>query len=96
MVASAFLTLTAVSFVQIPLQNLVGTVLNSFLSLPDMMKWLALAGIPQILLSGLVQEAAKLIPVIAWWLSRRKEVDPRHGLLAGVVAGLGFGVFEAV
>jgi RsiW-degrading membrane proteinase PrsW (M82 family) len=59
------------------------------------MRWILLAGIPQILLSGLVQEGAKLVPVVAYWRRSGKNIDPRLGLAIGAVAGAGFGIFEA-
>lgn len=60
------------------------------------MSWLLLAGIPQILLSGLVQEGAKLTPVVIYWWRQGRNIDPKLGLAIGAIAGLGFGVFEAV
>lgn len=93
---SAFLTWTAIAFVQIPLQNLTGQLLLSFCDMATLTRWLLLAAIPQILLSGLVQEAAKLVPVIFYWWHNGKNFTPRFGLIAGAVSGAGFGVFEAV
>ena len=96
MIASAFLTLAAVSFIQIPLQNLAGQALIALFSQQTLISWFPLVAIPQVLLSGLVQEASKLAPVVLWGLQKgREEIDPRLGLLAGAVAGFGFGVFEA-
>jgi len=59
-------------------------------------QWLLLAGIPQILLSGLVQEGAKLVPVVFYWRAHQRGFSPRFGLIAGAVSGAGFGVFGAV
>ena len=59
------------------------------------MRWILLAGIPQILLSGLVQEGSKLVPVVVYWRRSGKNIDPRLGLAIGAVAGAGFGIFEA-
>ena len=59
------------------------------------MSWLLLAGIPQIFISGLVQEGAKLVPVVAYWWRKGRSIDPKLGLAIGAVAGAGFGVFEA-
>ena len=58
--------------------------------------WLLLAGIPAVLLSGLVQEGSKLVPVVIYWWRKGRSIDPRLGLVIGAVAGLGLGVFEAV
>ena len=54
-----------------------------------------LAGIPQILLSGLVQEKAKLVPVVICWWRRDKNIAPKLGLAIGAVAGVESGIFEA-
>ncbi|MCX6011497.1 MAG: PrsW family glutamic-type intramembrane protease [Chloroflexi bacterium] len=53
-------------------------------------------GIPTIVLSGLVQEGSKLVPVVFYWWRKGRKIDPKTGLIIGAVAGLGFGVFEAV
>jgi len=95
LVVSATLTLIAVVFIQIPLQLLVGQTLHQFWSQEIIMSWLLLAGMPQILLSGLVQEGAKLVPIVIWWWSEDRSIAPKMGLTIGAVAGAGFGVFEA-
>ncbi|MFC1901758.1 YhfC family glutamic-type intramembrane protease [Chloroflexota bacterium] len=93
---SAALSLAAVSFVQIPLQVLVGQALGSFWGQDVIYDWLLLASIPQILLSGLVQEGAKMVPMVVWWWRRGKDITPRLGLAIGAIAGAGLGIFEAV
>ncbi len=93
---SAILAWTAVAFIQIPLQYLTGQALNHFWSQEVLTRWILLAGIPQILLSGLVQEGAKLAPIVTYWWRSDRNIDPKLGLAIGAVAGLGFGVFEAV
>jgi RsiW-degrading membrane proteinase PrsW (M82 family) len=93
---SALLSLIAVSFIQIPLQYLVGQALGQFWSQEALMRWLLLAGIPQILLSGLVQEGSKMVPVVLWWIGEGRTLAPKMGLAIGAVAGAGLGVFEAV
>ena len=93
---SAFLSLAAVTFIQIPLQVWTGQALNYFWSQEILMRWLLLAGIPAVLLSGLVQEGSKLVPVVTYWWRKGRNIDPKLGLAIGAVAGLGFGVFEAV
>ena len=95
-VASAFLALLAVVFVQIPLQHYVGVALMHFWSQETLMNWLLLAGIPTILLSGLVQEGAKMVPMVFWWWRSGRNISPRLGLDIGAIAGAGFGIFEAV
>jgi len=94
--SSAFLSLVAVTFVQIPLQVWTGQALNNFWSQEVLMRWLLLAVIPGILYSGLVQEGSKLVPVVTYWWRKGRSIDPKLGLAIGAVAGLGLGVFEAV
>ena len=93
--SSAILTLAAVSFIQIPLQYWTRQALNHFWSQEVLTPWLLLHLIPQTLLSGLVQEGSKLVPVVAWWWRKGRNIDPKLGLAIGAVAGLGFGIFEA-
>lgn len=93
---SALLTLLAVTFAQIPLQWWTSQALNHFWSQDVLSDWLLLVGIPTILLSGLVQEGAKLVPIAFYWWRKGRRIDPKMGLIIGAVAGLGFGVFEAV
>ncbi|MFC1950350.1 hypothetical protein ACFLWD_01640 [Chloroflexota bacterium] len=92
---SVLLTWVAVAFIQIPLQFWSGQALNHFWSQGTLMRWLLLAGIPTVLLSGLVQEGAKLVPVVVYWWRKGKNIDPKLGLTIGAVAGLGLGIFEA-
>jgi len=96
LVGSAILSVAAVSFIQIPLQVLVGQALGHFWSQEILISWILLAGIPQILLSGLVQEGAKMVPMVVWWWRNDRNIDPRLGLAIGAVAGAGLGIFEAV
>jgi len=95
LVISAILSLAAVTFIQIPLQMWAGQALNHFWSQEVLMRWLLLAGMPIILLSGLVQEGSKLMPVVVYWWRKGRNIDPKLGLAIGAVAGAGFGVFEA-
>ncbi|MFC2014807.1 PrsW family glutamic-type intramembrane protease [Chloroflexota bacterium] len=96
MITSIILTWTSVAFIQIPLQFWSGQALGYFWTQDVIMNWILLAGIPQILLSGLVQEGGKLLPIIFYWWRNDKEISPQMGLAIGVIAGLGFGVFEAI
>jgi len=95
-VGSAMLSLLAITYVQIPLQFWVGQALGHFWPQEVLINWLLLVGIPQILLSGLVQEGAKMVPMVAWWWHSGRRLDPRTGLIIGAVAGAGLGIFEAV
>ena len=92
--SSAFFTLAAVCFIQIPLQTWTGQALGHFWSQEVLIRWILLAAIPQIFLSGLVQEGAKLVPVVVYWQRSDRNIDPKLGLVIGAVAGAGFGIFE--
>jgi len=93
---SAVLTWTAISFLQFSLQSWTNQALVYFLGLESYMGWILVASIPSILLSGLVQEGAKLVPVVSRWLYNNRNMNARTGLILGAIAGAGFGVFEAV
>jgi RsiW-degrading membrane proteinase PrsW (M82 family) len=93
---SAVLTWAACCFVQAPLQSWTNQALVYFLGQETYMGWLLVASIPSILLSGLVQEGAKLVPVVSRWLNNNRNMNARTGLIVGAIAGAGFGVFEAV
>jgi len=88
---SAFFTLAAVCFIQIPLQTWTGQALGQEILIRRML----LATIPLILLSGLVQEGAKMVPVVVYWWRGGKNIDPKLGLAIGAVAGAGFAILEA-
>jgi RsiW-degrading membrane proteinase PrsW (M82 family) len=96
LIVSAFLTWAAIAFVQIPLQTWSGQALLYFWNQFTILKWLLLASIPNILLSGLVQEGAKMVPVVFFWLGNHRHLDTKTGLIAGAIAGAGFGIFEAI
>ena len=93
---SALLTWTAVCFLQSSLQSWTNLALAHFLGQETYMGWLLVATIPSILLSGLVQEGAKLVPVVTGWLRNNRNMNAKTGLVIGAIAGAGFGVFEAV
>lgn len=95
-ITSAFITLLAMTFVQIPLQYYIGKGIVAAWSTNTISDWLLLVGIPSILVSGLVQEGAKMVPIVFWWLQSDKKITPKEGLIIGAMAGAGIGVFEAV
>ncbi|MFC1872952.1 PrsW family glutamic-type intramembrane protease [Chloroflexota bacterium] len=95
LLGSALVTWTAISFIQLPLQNYLGQWLVELLGL-KIMTWLLIAGIPTILIGGLTQEAAKMLPAILFRMKNRQMFTPGTGLMLGAMIGIGFGVFEAV
>ena len=59
---SAILTWTAIAFVQGPLQSWYSQALNHFWDQTTIGQWMLLAGIPLVLLSGLVQDSIQTGP----------------------------------
>ncbi len=94
-VFSAFFTLLAVVFIQVPLRWWIGEGITSYWDNQTIYDWLLLVGLPQLIISGLVQEGAKMVPMVAWWWRAGKTITPRMGLAIGALAGAGFGIFEA-
>jgi RsiW-degrading membrane proteinase PrsW (M82 family) len=94
LVISAFLTLAAIAFIQVPLQSLIGNALIRVWGSPTVIDWILLTAIPGILLSGFVQEGAKMVPQVVFWLGQGKKLSPQMGLCLGAVAGAGYGIFE--
>ena len=95
LVGSAFLTMAAVCFIQNPLVNSIyqQPILSWLWSHEVLARLIFLAGIP--LLKGLIQEGAKLLPVVVWWRRSSKNLDPKLGLAIGAVAGAGFAILGA-
>lgn len=89
-VCSAILTLAAISFIQYPLQ----TWLHDAIGLPPLMPWPLHVGILATLITGLVQEGAKLLVPLAYFKLKRPE-GAKLALIIGAIAGAGFGIFEA-
>ena len=87
LVGTAFLTLAALCFIQIPLQNETARALSHLWSSDTLMRWILLAYIPIILLSGLVQEGAKLVLVVVYWWRKGKEYRPQAGTHCGCSGG---------
>jgi RsiW-degrading membrane proteinase PrsW (M82 family) len=91
----AIITLLAVSFIQIPIRNAIGKDMAELLTEENIIRSLLLNGIPIVIVAGLVQEGAKLISPVIYWLLKKRTVDPKFMLIVGAVAGAGFGIFEA-
>ncbi|MFC1949309.1 hypothetical protein ACFLW0_03960, partial [Chloroflexota bacterium] len=92
---SAFLSWMVVAFIQIPLQYWSNQAIEYIWGQRIYMQYLLLAGIPGILVSGLVQEGSKLVPVVIYWWRSGRNISPGLGLALGAVAGAGLGIFEA-
>ena len=94
-IISAFLTWTCIAFIQVPLKNWTSELMLMFWSEQSLQNSIVFSGMPATLISGLVQEGAKLLPVVLFWWLFKRRMDAQTGLIAGAVAGAGFGIFEA-
>jgi RsiW-degrading membrane proteinase PrsW (M82 family) len=82
-------------WIQVPLQSWVGNSLVNWLGQDTVMNNIFLTAVPIILLSGIVQEGAKMIPTVIYWFYKGRSIDPKLGLTVGAMAGAGFGILEA-
>ncbi len=96
MAVSAILTLLAIAFIQVPLQILTQQLTGMAFDQATIVKWLYFLGIPIVLLSGLVQEGAKMLPMVFIWQRADRDISPVVGIVLGAAAGAGFGIFEAM
>jgi RsiW-degrading membrane proteinase PrsW (M82 family) len=95
MVSSAFLTILALVFVYYPLRYYIDKAMSHYWNALTMYDWWLLSGLPYIIVSALVQEGAKMLPMVAWWWRSGRNIDPRLGLAIGAMAGAGYGIFES-
>ena len=95
---SAILTWATVSFIQLPLQVWMKDAMVHWWNPQTLStaKFLLLSYIPIVLIAGIVQEAAKIAPVFFFRQRSKNDFTPQFGLIAGAVAGAGFGIFEAI
>ena len=84
-----------IAFIQVPLQLRANQALLHFWDRATLQQWVLLAGIPAVLLAGLVQEGLKLVPPLIY-MKRKQPISNRTAIVIGAVAGAGFGIFEAV
>jgi RsiW-degrading membrane proteinase PrsW (M82 family) len=95
-VVEALLSVVAITFVQIPLQSWAHQAMVSIWGEGEVIAWMTLAGVPLVLVSGLVQEGAKMVPMAFWWWRQDRNISPKQGLAIGALAGAGLGIFEAL
>lgn len=95
MVGSALVTVLASALIQVPLNEIFQSLLGLFWSQETLNSHTLLSGLPSVLVGGLVLEGAKIMPVIMLWKRSGRTLNTLAGLLAGALAGIGFGVIEA-
>jgi RsiW-degrading membrane proteinase PrsW (M82 family) len=94
-VVSALVTMVAFAYVRTPLQFYYDKLVNHYLSPAAISDWLLLLGIPSVIISGLVQEGGKMVPMAFFWWKEDRRITPAMGLAIGAMAGAAFGIFEA-
>lgn len=85
----------SIGIFQSPLQNLIGNAFVNHYGIDTYLEWIFLMGLPTVLVSGFIQEGAKMLPAVMWWWGHNKELTPRTGLAIGAIVGAVFGVVEA-
>ncbi|MBM3142549.1 MAG: hypothetical protein FJ005_05825 [Chloroflexi bacterium] len=93
--AGAILAPIAIAVTAFPLRFGISWVYGSFWSQETLAQWALLASLPSMYLFGLVREGFKLLPVVAYWWRKGRNMEPKLGLAAGAASGAGFGILEA-
>jgi RsiW-degrading membrane proteinase PrsW (M82 family) len=91
-VAGAILAPVAIVIASFPLRYGVTILFGYVWSQETIQSWAWLFSIPSIFIFGLVWEGAKLLPVSIYWWRKNRDIEPKLGLLVGVMAGAGFGL----
>lgn len=85
----------AIAITAYPVRFALTQVYGHFWSPQTLAQWSLLASIPSMYIFGLVREGAKLLPVAVYWWRKGRNIDLKLGLMAGAVAGAGYGILEA-
>ena len=95
LVGGALLFAPVMAWIQVPLQEWAQEGLIGLLGAYTFQVQILLVVIPLYLISGLVQEGAKLVPTVIYWGVKGRNIDPKLGLCAGAIVGAGFAIIEA-
>jgi len=103
-IVSAVLMWSANSFIQYPLTikimnasiNFIDETKFEYLKNLGYVQMTLVLNIPIMLLSGFLQEAEIMVPILFYWWRNKKDFTPQLGLIAGAISGTGYGIFEAV
>jgi hypothetical protein len=85
----------SIAWIQVPIQTQIGVLLSRVFPAATIQRYLLLAAIPTIFVSGLVQEVVKFGLALAGTHLLRGRGDGSAGLAAGGAVGAGYGGFEA-
>jgi hypothetical protein len=69
--------------------------MDTFLSHQNMLTYVLIVSIPSMIIAAIIQVGARLLPVVIYWLSNKRTLDPKMALFFGVFAGAGVGIIEA-
>jgi hypothetical protein len=92
-IGSALLTVVATAFIFFPLNYYYSQWLDSTFSDSTLSSMMLLWTIPMVLVIGLVQEGAKIIPMLLWRIGEKPDI--KTSMMIGAAAGAGFGLFQA-
>lgn len=90
MLGGALAGVLAVSFIQTPLSMLINKLWQEGAGLGRLL----LVGVVSVVMIGLVQEGAKLLPLLTLRKQQGGELDEPQGFSAGAVSGFGYGFLE--
>jgi len=94
-IAGVILFAPSIAWVQVPIQSAITQAFMSYFGRETINRQILWLGLPIIITSGLVQELAKLLPVIIYRVLHRNPLSPVQGISAGAITGAGYGVFES-
>ena len=94
-ISGALITLCAFCIIQNPLQALIGQAFYRTWGNQLVQNWVLLFILPGILITGLVQEGAKVLPGVIYWWKNKRTIDPKWGFTIGALSGAGWGFLEA-
>jgi hypothetical protein len=92
----AFLFAPSIALVQLRLQGEISRLLATLVGTEAYRRDILILSIPAVLLSGVIQEAAKFVPIVVYaYVIRKQKLMPRFTLSMGALVGAGYGVVEA-
>lgn len=95
LIAGFIFTAILTAFLQIPLQYGSTKILDTFLSHQNMVTYMLVVSIPALIIAAIIQVGARLLPVVIYWLSNKRTLEPKTALMFGAFAGAGIGIMQA-
>jgi hypothetical protein len=95
LVAGFIFTAIFTAFLQIPLQYGSTKLLDTFLSHQNMVTYMLVVSIPALIIAAIIQVGTRLLPVVIYWLSNKRTLEPKTALMFGAFAGAGIGIVQA-